>query len=618
MEWLDQLKAFHRLFEAEDYAQASALAPGLLNELSTCCSSTGDDDSDDNDTIQRLIVEAYARCLLEIENFEALKQVIEQYKFQTRFASVYRYALYRLGDYEAIVAALPVEAPGVDSTLEKHLRAQALYHLSKTDESSAIYEELLEECSDADEKEQLLVNLTASLFDRSVPYVRNPRATLLSQVQQCLDASDPESLPVDLVYNFASLRLLEGDASARKMLQSLVQQARGRDRDIIAYNLEWSQRFLYGSLPPSMKQTPSSDSNLRSVKLATCDTLTTEAKSCLTGLQSRMALYNTAVSHLRSNKLSECQKACKELLTDHSGLWWTSQALVLQAYCDKSKGLQLLAKQLDKVKSSEESPARDAAWLYLEAHRAELSGEGLDVSKLPPSLRASNGVLASRSARQSSVDASELSVAQQADNEMIFREYGKACELYQQLCDSSPSDPTAAARYVTALSHVDPKQAVAFWGERSRDFVSPVLVDEGNGAELEQQELRRFKVNRVVMNVSEPSRPPRSHSSVLRRRARKRDEYLARLEEKGLYNKDRPTHPDPERWLPKAERSYGRKKKGAKTHKGSQGGFSEKDASKLDVVARQNMQHDSSAPSTAHVVPTSEGGVGGRKAGRRR
>jgi hypothetical protein len=403
------------------------------------------------------------------------------------------------------------------------------------------------------------------------------------------------------------------------MLQSLVNHASGRDRDIIAYNLEWSQHFLHGTLPALKKQALSSDSHTHSAQLATRGTLSAEAKSHLTGLQSRMALYNIAVSHLRSNKLSECQKACKELLTGEADLWWTSRSLVVQAYCDKSKGLQHLVKQLDKVRSAEASSLRDAAWLYLEVHRAELSGEGLDASKLPSSLQACNGVLASQSALQSSVDESNMSMSQQADNAMIFSEYVRACELYQQLHNSSPGDSIAAARYVTALSHVDPKQAIAFWGERSRELGPPTLVDEQNGAELEQQELPRLKANRIAMTVPEPSKPPRSHSSVLRRRAKKRDEYVTRLEEKGLYNRDRPTHPDPERWLPKAERSYGRKRKGAKTHKGSQGGFSEKDASKLDVVARQTMQpNESSTPSTAHVVATSDGGVGGRKAGRRR
>jgi hypothetical protein len=187
---------------------------------------------------------------------------------------------------------------------------------------------------------------------------------------------------------------------------------------------------------------------------------------------------------------------------------------------------------------------------------------------------------------------------------------------------------------------VDPQQAIAIWAD-GRDALSPDhlspprLVDEElNGAELEQRELPRLKTHRATIpgggattggqssGFSSKS-SQKDRDAVLRRRAKKRETYLSGLEAKGLYNKERPTNPDPERWLPKVERShYRRTKKGAGSagNKGSQGGVSEKDAAKLDVVARQQQLQqgrDTATASTAHLVATSQGGVG-RKGGRKR
>ena len=104
----------------------------------------------------------------------------------------------------------------------------------------------------------------------------------------------------------------------------------------------------------------------------------------------------------------------------------------------------------------------------------------------------------------------------------------------------------------------------------------------------------------------------------MRRRARRREEYISKLEEKGLYRVDRPTKPDPERWLPKYERSYSRRRRHrGGPHKGAQGGISQKDAAKLDVAARATGGSDqTSGRSTAHMAVSGGGRKG--KGGRRR
>ena len=118
----------------------------------------------------------------------------------------------------------------------------------------------------------------------------------------------------------------------------------------------------------------------------------------------------------------------------------------------------------------------------------------------------------------------------------------------------------------------------------------------------------------------------RSRVKILRRRTVKRMVYLKELESKGNYNPDRPTKPDPERWIPKHERSRssrggnrgGNRGGGRNNNKGlnsAQGGGSKLDADRLDAAARRaGRTPASSGPSSANLKVSS----GGRKGGRRR
>ena len=86
----------------------------------------------------------------------------------------------------------------------------------------------------------------------------------------------------------------------------------------------------------------------------------------------------------------------------------------------------------------------------------------------------------------------------------------------------------------------------------------------------------------------------KNREAILRKRSKQREAYLNKLESKGVYdpNKTPQTKPDPERWIPKSQRSYNRRGRRGKYNSniGAQGGGAgagmEKDAQKLDVAAR--------------------------------
>ncbi len=103
----------------------------------------------------------------------------------------------------------------------------------------------------------------------------------------------------------------------------------------------------------------------------------------------------------------------------------------------------------------------------------------------------------------------------------------------------------------------------------------------------------------------------------MRRRAKKREAYLEKLQKEGRYNPDKPSKPDPERWIPKNQRSYNRRgRRGRNKFVGAQGGGTgfgaDKDAAKLDAAARaaakaQGLDLTGGQPSTAHLAVSSAG-----------
>ena len=106
--------------------------------------------------------------------------------------------------------------------------------------------------------------------------------------------------------------------------------------------------------------------------------------------------------------------------------------------------------------------------------------------------------------------------------------------------------------------------------------------------------------------------------AALKRRAKKRVAYLAKLEAAGKYDPRNPPTPDPERWIPKKQRSYnrrGRKNKGKFV--GAQGGDSNaKDVAKLDAAERARAKREADEKKAEQDAADAAAGLGGRKKGR--
>jgi hypothetical protein len=214
-----------------------------------------------------------------------------------------------------------------------------------------------------------------------------------------------------------------------------------------------------------------------------------------------------------------------------------------------------------------------------------------------------------------------------AEMAMAQDHYEEAGKLYESLLSQQPLNHVARARFVEALSHVDPSRAMEEWNKLQASQTWPAEEeDEADGQELELMELPRIRhhhhdgIANATTTTDETNNgpPPKSRAAVLRRRAKKRKDHLATLQQKGLYNPAKPTVPDSERWIPKYERQRNRRRNKNQQHKGAQGGISQKDAAKLDVAARAANANSSNAaggPSTSHLTVAGDSRKGG---GRRR
>ena len=358
-------------------------------------------------------------------------------------------------------------------------------------------------------------------------------------------------------------------------------------------------------------------------------------------------------------------------------LWWQSRADVILAYAQQAQSKYKdasarLDESLDSIKaasSSSPSLVIDHATAHVQLHRFVLEqqqnkkGQQRQQREMLKVLKSLPESIQSRPAVQLTMDDLESTVVDSSDEvgnktkntpkspfeeaDILFGQgqYDDACKLYEGTLSSLSKDSSTVdsqLRYVQALAMSGQHEASqTLW----QSLESTLLQEENStsmklpvaplpdGGSLENKSLPRSAAstrstsisqkleanNNAAGNQNDDEADKPSREKILRRRARKREEYLQELEKKGDYNPDRPAKPDPERWIPKHERSRsrrGRNKSNKGNNRSAQGGGSNKDAERLglDAAARRAGKVPvSSAPSTATMKVSSGGGKGRRR-----
>ncbi|CAE7469611.1 SRP72, partial [Symbiodinium microadriaticum] len=217
-------------------------------------------------------------------------------------------------------------------------------------------------------------------------------------------------------------------------------------------------------------------------------------------------------------------------------------------------------------------------------------------------------------------------IARELQSSQNHKEASRVLEILLGCADAIDSTQrlTATSLLTAALSRCDTEEAA-----RVASVLPQVDCSDKDAAGLERAEIPRlFKRTRpsaatpatdvLAEAEAENSSPEQreAHSAAVRRaraerkRAKRREAYLQKLQEDGKYDPARPSKPDPERWLPLKHRSYN--KRGRKNrHKfvGGQGSGdgAQKDMQKLDVYARTQAAAENPAKKSGVVVESSSG-----------
>jgi tetratricopeptide (TPR) repeat protein len=396
--------------------------------------------------------------------------------------------------------------------------------------------------------------------------------------------------------------------------------------------------------------------------------LENEPSAKLIPLQKLLWYYNRAIYQLRTAQYDKCRGTC-ELLLSYAGLpnpgiqtkkdkrqarstglshspenqlWWQVRVAVLLAHCsirnqteDTNRDLLHSLERLEKTVQQQlpvDSSTRAHLETYLAVHRAAISRKSnnvLTVDGLPENVKKFAAVGAVKQCLCHDLGVTQTAVKPQpsksdvalADFHYSLGDYELAASLFERVLDEKGDNMVARACWIRALSHTDPKKAIEEWQSSGLSTVNPGNEQHHSfGNEFETQDslpwwlLQVRKGQRI--EALEQNRK-KSRGAVARQRNKKREAYIATLE---ATNGDKASKPDPERWLPKHERVRARRKHGGKIFTSSQGGISEKDAAKLDVVARQAARAAGATegPSTAHLTVTAAANMRKGKSGKRR
>lgn len=628
--WIDALKELQECVQDERFDDAVSHCRILLEHKDELPPS-----------LVPVVQETHLKCELHRGNYEQVSKITES-------SSLKAYAFYRLRQYDKARNACQG-----DDMIAQHVLAQSLFHLNDSEGALQSYQRLLQETQDKEERIQVRTNVLAVATSNATPYVADENPIGLDTEH----TADMDGTSYDLLYNLATYQLLTSSVSCKNP-RALLQEAHaaclatlkeeGMSAAEIASEVasidvqleEWS--LLWKGIPAETvkeENVPPAVSSVQTVNRAR--SLKTLPASCPTNwmaLQQRLYYYKRAILQLQASLYTDCHDTCQLLLQSLStnshkkkastGLlppvpskadeaWWKARVYVLEAHClyqqsETEEAIALLQERLDILKhTSGSSKSINHATAHVQLHLAHIKEETQRpqqiiqlLQELPESIRSRKAVTATLVTLYQELGQTDQATALLKQSEgladfyMSQGKYREAAELYESSGEG--------AQLVLALSYFDPVRAQQVWEELGVDDCDE---NEMNGEELEARELPRFKSNKVVVvRISEEDgKKKRSHEAVLRRRARKREEYLKK-------NDCSSKKLDPERWLPKHERSYYARRR--RNRKGAQGqGVSEKDAAKLDVAARVARGVESgSGPSTAHM----EVAGGNKRGGRRR
>lgn len=618
-------------------------------------------------SVQRILM----LCWLDQKEYSKVISWVEQHNGQ--MSDLGHYAEYRMDAYEKVTKQASKE-----SVLEQHLLAQSYFHTKQANPALKVYQEMLkDDGNDSETRMELLNNgiavIAANAAIPFAPLTDDSHEKWMEKAESFLE-DHPEYH--DLAFNLGTLQSLTGASDGRHTSWLEHAQANCDDQDdmpTIEHNIIWSRHLWqmeladvdYSGVASDPGSPTSIVAKINQSLLTDKGKLPSHPNAKWNALQVRMYWYNRAIIQLREGKLVECQESCQSLKRIVGGgesstkkkkadsvrksptnSWWEARVDVVLAYAQdkQSKNDQAIARLEQRVKALQQHPQSstiDQAITHTALHLFSLqnasakpaSSKTISVLKsLPESIRSMPAVRATLEAlganeqtgNSGTSNKTKKSPLEEADMQFVQGNYEKAATLYSNnLPGVASSDEDQLPQHLRCV------QALAMTGkhDESVDLWSKVETSLAgsfepstrlNGETLEKEALPRSSTTKTILGSTagaDGSKSKRSEKSVLRQRDRRREAYLNSLEAKGQYNPDRPTKPNPDRWIPKHARTSNRRggRRGGPS-RSAQGGGSQADAQRLDAAARRAGTATASAgPSTASMQVSSGSGKVGRR-----
>uniref|UniRef100_A0A8D8W6P3 Signal recognition particle subunit SRP72 n=1 Tax=Cacopsylla melanoneura TaxID=428564 RepID=A0A8D8W6P3_9HEMI len=536
--------------------------------------------------------------LLQLNKFDDALQTFEKYsKISENLQFEKAYCHYRLSN---IKKALEIIDESNDNSLRmKELKAQVLYRLENYEDCYKVYKEVIKNTHDEYEDERE-TNLAAVIAN-------------LAATQSKVDVPDLRESTYELVYNAACSLIGKGQyIEAEKKLrlaEKLWKEALEDDEDEIldeihilkvqqAYCMQMQGREkdsqnIYTSI---LKEKPTDvglvavannnmavinrDQNLFDSKKRMKNTLLDELDHKLNSRQKKIILMNNCLLALYTNQNVLCNQYCDKLLAKYPDAAETV-ALIKAVSFSKDNKMAEAVKTLEEY--SNKYPAKQlyirlaAVQLYLnqgDIKSALSSLEGLSgENKFRPGIVSAlvSLYLASQDRdraskileqtvdwyRKTKVNASDLTTLwrQAADFHLRGGESTVAAKSLEELLKVQPDDKKTMAQLVIAYAQFDAKKALALSRKLPQlDPVTDVDVLESSNWVMGAKVIKKVGAK---PDPTSPGTPTPGTGDVQKQNKPRHKKKKGKLPA----NYDPNVEPDPERWLPRHERSGFRKKR---------------------------------------------------------
>ncbi|XP_076295867.1 signal recognition particle 72 [Lasioglossum baleicum] len=553
-------------------------------------------------------------CCIQLSKFnDALQFILKNPKLAVNLDFEKAYCLYRLNQ---VPEALKVVENISNLSLKlKELKAQILYRLEKYEECFGVYRDIIKNSHDEYEDERetnlaaVIVNLATEGSNLEVPALREDTYEMTYNAACHLIAQGSKGDRALLVEAEKKLRTAEKMCKDGLVEDGVAEEEIEDELGIIRVQLgcclqlqgrEKEAQTLYTSAlkakPDDIALVAVASNNLvclnkdqnvfdskKRMKSATHDSL--EHK--LTSRQRRNISYNQCLLALYTDQAEQCQSFCNKLAKDHPALAADAMfikavqlgkdgkakeaAKLLTQYAVGEKELQMKLVCVQLLLSQDEK--QEAIEILENLNERDKSLPGV-VSALVTLYMASNNREKASAALKNAVNYYKKNKETTANLGEFWRQAADfylrggdikvAADILQEMVDASPSDTKTLAQLVVAYVQFCPEKAQLL----SKRL--PPLHDLAEKTDVDTLESSNWVIGtKVIKKKIEPS--PGKPTVDLTKKKRKKRKRKCKLPKN--YDPNIPL--DPERWLPRHERSGFRKKRDRRNRdvamKGTQG-----------------------------------------------